>query len=121
MGREASLAHLLRALAGKTQESVAEELGVHSSQVGHWERGRVVPGRDDLERLAAGAGITLHEAEEILRLYEAFRRSREARGRSAEDLLDGLAQGVRAHAEAVYRRVLRLPLPDPGQSLTPRS
>ena len=111
MGREALLAHLLRALAGKSQEVVAEELGVHSSLIGHFERGRVVPGRSYLERLAAGAGITLREAEEILRLYEAFRRSRQARGRGAEDLLDGLAQGVRAHAESVYRRVLRLPLP----------
>ena len=111
MGREALLAHLLRALAGKSQEMVAEELGVHPSLIGHFERGRVVPDRDHLERLAAGAGITLREAEEILRLYEAFRRSRQARGRSAEDLLDGLAQGVRAHAEAVYRRVLRQPLP----------
>jgi transcriptional regulator with XRE-family HTH domain len=111
MGQEALLAHLLRALAEKSQEAVAEELGVHPSLIGHFERGRVVPGRDHLERLAAGAGITLREAEEILRLYEAFRRSRQARGRGGEELFDGLAQGVRAHAEAVYRRVLRMPLP----------
>ena len=110
MGREGWLAHLLRVLAKKTQEAVAEELGVHPSLIGHYERGRVVPGRGYLKRLAAGAGITLHEAEEVLRLYEVFRRSREARGRGGS-FFDGLAGSLLCHAEVVYRRVLRLPLP----------
>ena len=111
MGREAVLAHLLRALTGKSQEAAAKELGVHPSLIAHFERGRAQPSRDHLERLAAWAGITLREAEDILRLYEAFRHARSSRGRSAEELLDRMAQSTRAHAEAVYRRVLRLPLP----------
>jgi transcriptional regulator with XRE-family HTH domain len=107
----AYLAHLIRALAGKSQERVARDLGVSPSLPGHFERGRVVPSQDQLERMAAADGVTLREVEQIARLYQAFREGRVARGRCAGDLLDGLAQGARAHAEGVYRQLLTLPLP----------
>ncbi|HKI03773.1 MAG TPA: helix-turn-helix transcriptional regulator [Thermoanaerobaculia bacterium] len=112
MRREHLLARLARALAGKSQDRMADEIGVHPSLVAHFEQGNVVPSRDHLERLAAGAGLTLPETEEILGLYEAFRQSSQSRGRSAEGLLDALAEQVRAHAEAVYRRILTLPRPE---------
>ncbi len=103
---------LLRALSGKSQKASAYDLGVHPSLIGHFENGRVTPGREDLERLAAGAGITLYQAEEILRLYEAFRRSPDySRTGSPGATLDDMAQTLRALAETIYRRVLRLPLP----------
>lgn len=106
------LSRLLRALSGKSQKAFAHDLGVHPSLVGHFESGRVIPAREDLERLAAGAGITLFQAEEILRLYEAFRRSSPAvRNGAVEEALDDLAQALRALAETIYRRVLLLPLP----------
>jgi tetratricopeptide (TPR) repeat protein len=103
------LARLLRALSGKSQELAAQELGVHPSLIGHFERGRVEPAPEDLEQLAVGAGITLAQAEEILRLYEAFRRSREIRGRSGKEALDGFTLDLRSLFETVYRRILLLP------------
>ena len=112
MRREHLLARLTRSLAGKSQERMAEEIGVHPSLVAHFELGNVVPSRDHLERMAAGSGITLPQAEEILSLYEAFRRSRQNPGRNGEDAFGGLAEEVRTHAEAIYRRILTLPRPD---------
>jgi len=110
MTRKAMLARLSRALSGKSQIAFARDLGVHTSLIGHFEQGRVVPSKEDLERLAAGAGITLVQAEEILRLYEAFRRSsRDARSRGAEEALDALARDLRTLAGSIYRRVLHLP------------
>lgn len=106
------LSRLLRTLSGKTQKDFAHDLGVHPSLIGHFERGRVAPAREDLERLAAGAGITLAQAEEILRLYEVFRRSPSySRTGSPGATLDDLTQALRAVAETIYRRVLRLPRP----------
>lgn len=116
MSRKVLLARLLRALSGKSQKALAKELGVHRSLVGHFERGRVEPAREDLERLAAGAGITLVQSEEILRLYQAFRRCGDARGRNAEEVLDDLAHSFRALAETIYLRVLHLPLAEAPSS-----
>jgi tetratricopeptide (TPR) repeat protein/DNA-binding XRE family transcriptional regulator len=109
MKRENLLARLLRALSGKSQERVAEEIGVHPSFVGQIENGQL-PTRGYLERLAQAAGITLAQGWEILSRHEAFVRTRR-KGRSAEILLDDLASEVRANAAATYHRLLSLPLP----------
>ncbi len=109
MKRENLLARLLRALSGKSQERIAQDLGIHPSLVSQIETGQP-PTRDYLERLAQAAGITLAQGWEILSRYEAFVRSRR-KGRSAEILLDDLAEGVRSNAEATYQRLLALPLP----------
>ncbi|HEX6901414.1 MAG TPA: helix-turn-helix transcriptional regulator [Thermoanaerobaculia bacterium] len=111
MTRKALLARLLRALSGKSQRVFARLLGVDPSLIGQIERGRVAPAREDLDRIAAGAGITLAQAEELLRLYQVFRRSGDARARGAEEALDGLTQGLRALTETIHRRILQLPLP----------
>jgi len=71
MKRENLLARLLRALSGKSQERVAEEIGVHPSLVGQIENGQPATG-DYLERLAHAASITLAQGWEILSRYEAF-------------------------------------------------
>jgi tetratricopeptide (TPR) repeat protein len=109
MKRENLLARLLRALSGRSQERIAQELEVHPSLVSQIETGQS-PTRDYLERLAQAAGITLAQGWEILSRYEAFVRSRR-KGRSAEILLDELASEVRANAGAAYQRLLSLPLP----------
>jgi tetratricopeptide (TPR) repeat protein len=109
MTRENLLARLLRALSGKSQERIAQDLGVHPSLVSQIETGQP-PTRDYLERLAQAAGITLAQGWEILSRYEAFARSRR-KGRSAEILLDELASEVRANAGSTYQRLLSLPLP----------
>jgi transcriptional regulator with XRE-family HTH domain len=109
MKRENLLARLLRALSGKSQEKIAEKLGIHSALVGQVENGQPAT-RDYLEKLAQEAGITLAQGWEILSRYEAFVRSRR-KGRSAEILFDELASEVHANAASTYRRLLSLPLP----------
>ena len=112
MKRKTILARLLVGFSGKSQKALAKELGVHRSLLGHFQQGRVEPAQEYLKRLAAAAGLTPAQAEEILRLYEGFRLTRDARSRSAEEVLDGLTRSVRAVAETTYRRVLPLPLAD---------
>src|SRR3954447_22295396 len=98
MKRENLVARLLRALSGKSQERVAEEIGVHTSFIGQIEIGQPVT-REHLEGLARSAGITLGQAWEILEQYEIFLQAAPQReGRSVELLLDQLAAGVRSHA-----------------------
>jgi hypothetical protein len=67
-------------------------LGVDPSLIAHFELGDVLPSRHHLKAMAKTVGITLDEAEEILRLYQMQRSRRSRRGRSAEDLLDEMAQ-----------------------------
>ena len=112
MRRENLLARLLRALSGKSQEEISEEIGVYPSLIGQFERGQVLPSRQHLDRLARSAGLALRGAEEILNLYEVLRRNPRRQGRSAGHLFQGLAEEIRAHTEGVYRRILTLPLPD---------
>jgi transcriptional regulator with XRE-family HTH domain len=112
MKRENLKARLLRAVSGKTQEQLGEEIGVHPGLIGQIEQGKVLAKPDYLERVAASAGITSADAEELLRRYETLRTSRRRRGRSAEDLLEGLAEDLRSHARESYERLVILPLPD---------
>jgi tetratricopeptide (TPR) repeat protein len=116
MKRENLLARVLRALSGKSQERIAEEIGVHPSLIGQIETGQTVT-RETLERLAESAGITLPQAWEILERYEVFLRPPRRQGRNAEILLDQLANRLRSTASAAYQRLLSLPpapTPIPG-------
>jgi tetratricopeptide (TPR) repeat protein len=112
MRRENLKARLLRALSGKTQEQVSEEIGDQPGLIGQIEQDKVLARPAYLERLAASDGLTAADAEEILCLYERLRAARRRRGRSAEDLLEGLAGDLRSHTRASYERLLTLPLPD---------
>ena len=76
MKREILMARLLRALAGKSQERMGEEVGIHPSLLAHYEAGKGVPPREHLEKLARGAGITVDDASQVLDLYESFRQTR---------------------------------------------
>ncbi|MBW8875678.1 MAG: helix-turn-helix transcriptional regulator [Acidobacteria bacterium] len=111
MKRENLKARLLRAVSGKTQEQLGEEIGVHPGLIGQIEQGRVLARPDYLERLAANAGITAADAEELLCHYEMLRVARRRHGRSAEDVLEGLVEDLRSHARASYQRLETLPLP----------
>ena len=111
MKRENLLARLLRALSGKSQERIAEEIGVHFTLIGHLETGLPVK-PEHLQKLARAAGITLPQAWELLGRYEAFARRRRT-GRGADVLFDELAEDVRANTAAAHQRLLLIPLPAP--------
>jgi transcriptional regulator with XRE-family HTH domain len=111
MRREQILARVCRALSGKTQGEVAVEIGVDRSLVARFESGESVPAPGQLERLAGSAGLTLADAEQILRHCETLQRPRHRQGEGVADLFDRLAEEVRGVAEEAYRRLLTLPLP----------
>lgn len=90
MKQEHVIARLLRALSGKTQEQTAEDLGVDSSFIAQVELGKVLPSQDHLEKLAAGVGLTMADAEIILRLFQALRDPRFREGETIRDIVDGL-------------------------------
>jgi transcriptional regulator with XRE-family HTH domain len=112
MKRETLLARMLRAFSGLTQEQLAAELGVTQPLVAQIEGGESTPTREQLRGMARCAGIALRDAEELVREYEALRRPFRRPGRSAEDLLDGMASELRSRARAAYRRLLTLPIPE---------
>lgn len=51
----------LREERGITQEELALMLEVGQSAVSHWERGKVVPARKYLPKLAQALGVTIKE------------------------------------------------------------
>jgi len=111
MRRENLKARLLRAVSGKSQEQLGEEIGDPTGIIGQIEQGKLLARPDYLERLAANEGITAADAEDLLRLYESRRTARRRRGQSAEDLLEGLAQDLRSQTRETYERLVALPLP----------
>jgi tetratricopeptide (TPR) repeat protein len=111
MKRENLKARLLRAVSGKSQEQLGEEIGDPSGIIGQIEQGKLLARPDYLARLAANEGITAADAEDLLRRYETLRTTRRRRGQSAEDLLEGLAEDLRSHIRECYERLVALPLP----------
>src|SRR5215218_8585899 len=80
------LARLFRALSGETQKDFAERTGVDLSLLARYELGQVEPGLDHLARLAEGAGLTLAEGEQVLRLADTLSTPRRRTGAGVEDL-----------------------------------
>jgi transcriptional regulator with XRE-family HTH domain len=113
MKREQILARLLRAVSGKSQRQVAEELAVDPSVVAQVELGEIAPGADLLRGLARSAGLSLAAGEELLDRYQALSRRRRRWGRSAGAHFDRMAAELRAQAEGAYGRFLALPLAAP--------
>jgi transcriptional regulator with XRE-family HTH domain len=108
MKREILMARLLRALAGKTQEAMGEDTGLHPSMVSLVESGKAAPSPEHLEALARGAGITVTDAAELVELYESYRRGRREPGDRVEIALHQLSERMLFHAEASLRRISAL-------------
>lgn len=112
MRQEHVIARLLRALSGKTQEQIAEELGVDPSFIAQVELGKVLPSQDHLEKLAAGIGLTVADTEIILRLFQALRDPRFRQGETIQDIVVGLQAVVGSLMKAAYLQLLGMHLPD---------
>jgi transcriptional regulator with XRE-family HTH domain len=100
---------LLRALSGKTQEQMGEEVGIYPSRIAQWEQGLAVPGPEILRRLAEQAGIGEADADELLRLYEAQRKAWQRRSAGTGPLLDHLSARLTRYGSQVARRILKIP------------
>jgi transcriptional regulator with XRE-family HTH domain len=104
------LVRLARALSGEKQKDLAERVGIHPVQMAQYELGKVEPGPENLERLLAeGAGLTVAAGEEVLKLADTLRQPRLRAGQGAAELFPELLAIL---VSGVYRRLLRLPLPD---------
>lgn len=107
------LARLFRALAGETQKDFAERTGLDLSLLARYELDQVAPGLDHLAKLAEGAGLTMMDGEQLLRLADTLSAPRRRTGSGVEDLdaeLSALISGI-------YQRLLRLaPTADPPKA-----
>lgn len=112
MKRENRIVRLARALSGKSQERFGEEVRVAPKMITAYEAGDRKPGDETTKRVAGGAGLTVREAEDILRFAATLAGPRRRSGQTAADLRDDLA----ALVSRFHQRLLRLPLPE-GSSL----
>lgn len=107
------LARLFRALSGETQKDFAERTGLDLSLLARYELDQVEPGLDHLAKLAEGAGLTLMDGEQILRLADTLSDPRRRTGAGIEDLDPELS----ALLASTYQRLLRLAPPaDPQEA-----
>ncbi|HEX3126138.1 MAG TPA: helix-turn-helix transcriptional regulator [Thermoanaerobaculia bacterium] len=105
--RKRRLARLFRAESLLTQAGIEERTGIDRVTMAHYEAGDRKPTREHLELLAAAAGMTVADGEEILKLSDARRGPRLRQGRGAADLIAEL--GDTHHAHRAWQRFLRLP------------
>jgi transcriptional regulator with XRE-family HTH domain len=109
------LARLARAVSGETQKDFAGKTGVHHTLLAQYENGQIEPGPENLERLARGAGLTVADCEEILRLADTLRRARQRAGQGDAELFQEL---LAAQVSSIHQRLLRLPLAETGPGPT---
>lgn len=108
MRREHYQARLLRALSGKTQEKMANDVGIDPVLLSQIELGSLMPKRRYLETMADTEGFTLDDTEELLELADTLRRTNRRRTRGAEPFA-GLEAELRDHLARAQRRLLALP------------
>jgi transcriptional regulator with XRE-family HTH domain len=104
-------ARVIRALSGLTQAEISEDTGISQSLIAQFEQGTVLPGKDQLERLAGCAEIDVQNAEELLRLHRGQRRTWLRRSDGAGPLLDSLALALRRHCADAFQRLLKIRRP----------
>ncbi len=104
-------ARVVRALSGLTQEEISEDTGIPQSLVAQFEQGKVLPGKDQLERLAGCAEIDVENAAELVRAYRGQRRTWLRRSDGAGPLLDSLVLALRQHCADAFQRLLKIRRP----------
>lgn len=105
------MARILRALSNKTQEQIAEELGVDASLIAQFELGKALPNQDHLVGLAKSAGLTLEGARLILRLFDTLRDPSLRRSESLDEAVERLRELAGAIIKAAYAQMLGTPIP----------
>src|SRR5688572_17169924 len=112
MDRGNRLARLFRALTNKTQQELADEIGIPRVTLTQYEAGTRPTKPDHLERMAKRAGITIDEGDELLQLHDTLNRTRQRVGRDPEALFADLGEPLRTRAHRAFQRLLTLRLPD---------
>ncbi|MES1245870.1 MAG: helix-turn-helix transcriptional regulator [Acidobacteriota bacterium] len=104
-------ARLIRALSGLSQAQMGERVGIDPGHLAHMEMGEAPVTEDQLRRMAAEAGISIAEADELLGLYQEQTRPWLRTGEGMEAILDEIGRGLRQHAGLALQRLLKLPPP----------
>jgi transcriptional regulator with XRE-family HTH domain len=112
MDRGNRLARLFRALTNKTQQELADELGIGKGTLTQIEAGTLKPSSELLDRMAECVGITVEQGDELLQLYDTQSRARQRSGRDPEALFADLGEPLRTRANRAFQRLLTLRLPD---------
>jgi transcriptional regulator with XRE-family HTH domain len=111
MEQQHMIARILRALSGKTQEQVAEELGVDASLIAQFERGKALPSQEHLDGLARSAKLTVPDAEMILRLFDMLREPPLRRSEHLDEAVERLQELAGVVIKAAYVQLLGVPIP----------
>ncbi len=111
MSRSHQVARLLRSVTEMSQEEFAKATGISPHLVSQIEAGRMEPGRSHLQKMARKVGITLSDADEVLRHLEALRDFRHRQQQGSEDALPALMGQLGSLLAAVFHRLLALPQP----------
>ena len=113
MKRENRLARLFRALTDKTQQELADKLGIAKGMLTMIEAGKLNPSPGLLDRMAESAGLTVDKGDEILLFYDTLSRTRERAGSDPEALFAQLGEPLRPRAHRAFQKLLTLRLPAP--------
>lgn len=113
MSRSHQVARLLRSVTELSQEDFAQQIGLSPHLVSQIEAGWMEPNRSHLEKMARRVGITLSDADEVLRYLEALRKYRHRQRHGSEAALPALMGELGRLLSAAYYRLLELPEPTP--------
>jgi transcriptional regulator with XRE-family HTH domain len=108
------MAGMLRGMTGLSQRRFAEEVGLQPRQISGIEGGQVEPTPQDLQRIAQGAGLTVADADELLRYGEALARYRRRQDQGSEEALPALMDRLKLQLSRSFLRLLALPGPGSG-------
>lgn len=110
--RSQRIAGMLRGMAGLSQRRFAEKVGLHPRQIAAFEGGEVEPTPQELQRIAQlGMGMTVADAEELLRQADAMARYRERQQEGRDEALPALMDRLQRQLSDTFLRLLALPGP----------
>lgn len=111
MTRNQRLARMLRGLTGLSQGQLARKAGLNPNRVAAIEAGELEPMARDLQRIAEAAGMAAADADQLMRIAEAFIRNRRRQDQGSLEALPALMDLLKLQLAAVFLRLLDLPGP----------
>lgn len=111
MTRNQRMARMLRGLTGLSQGQFARKAGLNPNRVAAIEAGDLEPTAQDLQRIAAGAGMSAADADQLLRIGDWFSSGRQRQDQGALEALPALMDTLKQQLGVVFLRLLALPAP----------
>ena len=111
MSRSHQIARLLRAVTELSQDEFAQATGISSHLIAQIESGRMEPGHSRLQKMAGKVGITLSDAEDLLRHLDTLREYRDHLRKGGEEIMPALMEQLGRLLSDAYLRMLALPYP----------